>query len=387
MHTSKDDYLINTLRFVSTKEETQIYSAILPESLTSEMKDTQAYQTYLGFAIGATPPKKAQKFKKPASAKLTTALFSTKTPTGKSKRVKRPAKKSIETPARGVVIRETPEMPLTKKKEKVDVTRGKGIELLSQVALTEDAQFEEVRMKSMSEGTSVKLGVLDVAEEELLETEVESWGNDDDDSNNERVLSDEDSDQEKDNDDEKSQSNNELELDAEHETDESESSLESDHDESEENEEDDDDEDETKITDKEKKTEVPVTSSSHLSDLATKFLNFSNIPYTDAEIVSPLDVYVHHELPSQQTPTLLTVPVLVITDSSQTFFSTYGKVYSLKRSRKDKDEDPSAESDRGLKKRKTNKDTEPAKCPKAKESQSTSSKGDKSKSKSFGKSI
>ncbi|GJU22691.1 hypothetical protein Tco_1156033 [Tanacetum coccineum] len=35
-------------------------------------------------------------------------------------------------------------MPLSKKKEKVDVTRGKGIELLSQVTLKEDAQFEEM---------------------------------------------------------------------------------------------------------------------------------------------------------------------------------------------------------------------------------------------------
>ncbi|GJX61015.1 retrovirus-related pol polyprotein from transposon TNT 1-94 [Tanacetum coccineum] len=60
MHTSKDDYLINTLRFVSAKEETQIYGAILPESLTSpKMKETKAYKTYLGFATGATPPKKA----------------------------------------------------------------------------------------------------------------------------------------------------------------------------------------------------------------------------------------------------------------------------------------------------------------------------------------
>ncbi|GJV02901.1 hypothetical protein Tco_1336470 [Tanacetum coccineum] len=58
MHTSKDDYLINTLRFVSAKEETQIYGAILPESLISpEMKETKSYKTYLGFAIGATPPK------------------------------------------------------------------------------------------------------------------------------------------------------------------------------------------------------------------------------------------------------------------------------------------------------------------------------------------
>nr|GFB99882.1 hypothetical protein [Tanacetum cinerariifolium] len=51
------------------------------------------------------------------------------------------------------------------------------------------------------------------------------------------------------------------------------------------------------------------------------------------------------------------------------------------------DEGPSARSDRGLKKRKTRKDTEPAKGPKAKESQSGSSEGNKSQSKSFGKSV
>ncbi|GKG34644.1 hypothetical protein Tco_0437340, partial [Tanacetum coccineum] len=31
-----------------------------------------------------------------------------------------------------------------------------------------------------------------------------------------------------------------------------------------------------------KKTEVPVTSSSRSSDLASKFLNFSDIPHGDA---------------------------------------------------------------------------------------------------------
>ncbi|GJS57518.1 hypothetical protein Tco_0652302 [Tanacetum coccineum] len=40
-----------------------------------------------------------------------------------------------------------------------------------------------------------------------------------------------------------------------------------------------------------KKTKVPVTSSSRSSDLASKFLNFLDIPQTDAEIVSPLDVH------------------------------------------------------------------------------------------------
>ncbi|GJY20995.1 hypothetical protein Tco_0393561 [Tanacetum coccineum] len=47
----------------------------------------------------------------------------------------------------------------------------------------------------------------------------------------------------------------------------------------------------------------------------------------------------------------------------KSLFSTYDKVYSLKRSRKDKDkdEDPSVGSDRGLKKRKNSKDAEPKK--------------------------
>nr|GEY33979.1 hypothetical protein [Tanacetum cinerariifolium] len=52
-----------------------------------------------------------------------------------------------------------------------------------------------------------------------------------------------------------------------------------------------------------------------------------------------------------------------------------------------KDEDPSAGSGRWLKKRKTNKDAEPAKGPKTKEAKSGSSKGTKSQSKCSGKFI
>ncbi|GJY05141.1 hypothetical protein Tco_0371081 [Tanacetum coccineum] len=288
MHTSKDEYLINTLRFVSAKEESQIYGSQLPKSMTN---------------------------------------LSSEDPTKKSKRVKRSAKKSTKAPAGGVVIRETPEIPLNKKKEKVDVARG----------------------------------------------------NDEDDSNNEQDSSGEDSDQENDIDDNKSQSDDENESDSDHETEENESGLESDQEENEEDEDDEeevkdefvktpsndsDDEDETKIADKAEvdtdkgfvqeegtdpamtnvqqgnenskilqviedanvtlstvpqKTEVPVTSSSHSSDLAANFLNFSDIPRTDAEVVSPMDVHVNHEVPSQQTPKLLIVPVSVISDSSPVF--------------------------------------------------------------------
>ncbi|GJV95692.1 hypothetical protein Tco_1547269, partial [Tanacetum coccineum] len=69
------------------------------------------------------------------------------------------------------------------------------------------------------------------------------------------------------------------------------------------------------------KTEVPVTSSSRSSDLASKFLNFSDIPQTDAEIVSLLDIHVHHDVPITQEPTFLTIPVLVIPESSPVFIN------------------------------------------------------------------
>nr|GEW70303.1 hypothetical protein [Tanacetum cinerariifolium] len=65
-----------------------------------------------------------RKFKKPAFPQLTTVLVSSKEPIKNLKRIKRSAKKSTKAPAGGVVIRETPEMPLSKKKEKMDVARG-----------------------------------------------------------------------------------------------------------------------------------------------------------------------------------------------------------------------------------------------------------------------
>nr|GEY09143.1 hypothetical protein [Tanacetum cinerariifolium] len=336
MHTSKDDYLINTLRFVSAKEETQIHGAILPESLT----------------------------------------IPTKEPTKKSKRVKKPTKKSTEAPARGVVIRESPEMPLTKKKEKVDVTREVPDVTKESSSETEGGEDEE-----MDYTTSQVYDDVDIRLNELVDTDkgfVQEEGTD------AAMIN----------------------------------------------------------------TEVPVTSSSHSSDLAAKFLSLLVIPHTDAEIVSPLDVYVRHEVPSQQTPTLLTVPVSMVKeiledavlakessqphssyettlklikfklkkilinkidknesylaahehkecyeglkksyDLEKIIFSNYGKVYLLKRSQKEKDEDPSAGSDQGLKKKKTSKDTKPTKGPKAKESWSGSSKGNKSQSKSSRKSV
>nr|GFA40339.1 hypothetical protein [Tanacetum cinerariifolium] len=68
-----------------------------------------------------------------------------------------------------------------------------------------------------------------------------------------------------------------------------------------------------------KKTKFPVTSSSRSSDLASKLLKFSDIPPVDAEIVYPLDVRVHHEVPRIHTSTLLAAPVSVIPEASPVY--------------------------------------------------------------------
>nr|GEX30600.1 uncharacterized mitochondrial protein AtMg00810-like [Tanacetum cinerariifolium] len=67
-------------------------------------------------------------------------------------------------------------------------------------------------------------------------------------------------------------------------------------------------------------------------------------------------------------------------------FDSYGKTYSLKRGRKQKDKDPPAGSYQRLKKRKTSKDAKPLRGSKLKEAKSSSSKGSKSQSKSSRKS-
>ncbi|GJY50691.1 hypothetical protein Tco_0441538 [Tanacetum coccineum] len=445
MHTSKDDYLINTLRFVSRKEASQMYGAVLPECLTSqEIKESKAYKTYLGYATGGVLSKVARKFKKASPSKNESELA--------------PGDKE----------------PVKRKPPSV----------------------EKITLTVTSDGAGDKPGVLNVTNDDSCESESESWGNDEDYNNNEQESSDESSEGNDAEMSEAQQGNENLETTQEQ-------VVEDAH---------------VTISNVLKKTKVPVTSSSRSSDLASKFLNFSDIPQTDAEIVSPLDVHVHHEVPRTQVPhspyntkvvdlkkdplhtqvtslvdshldirlgetkqefmnflsesltarikeqvkdqlaqilpqevSNFTPPVIkklikesrdevtLAKSSSQPqstyeatstltefelkkilldkmeknesyltapkhrdcydglkksyaldkdFFYSYD-VYSLKRGRKDKDkdEDPSAGLDRELKKRKLSKDAEPTTKPKKKDSMFGSSKGTKSQPKSTGKSV
>nr|GEZ06272.1 hypothetical protein [Tanacetum cinerariifolium] len=60
------------------------------------------------------------------------------------------------------------------------------------------------------------------------------------------------------------------------------------------------------------KTKGPMQSYSVSSDFTKKLLNFENISLADNEIASLMDTTVHHEEPSDQTSTLFTVPITVI---------------------------------------------------------------------------
>nr|GEU56324.1 hypothetical protein [Tanacetum cinerariifolium] len=279
-----------------------INRATLPECLTNlAMKENKAYKTYLSYATGAIPPKIARKFKKASPSKKDSDLVSVdEEPITKDKRVKRSVKKSLTNPTTGIVIIEPHVETKSNRKENVDVTRGKGIELLSEVALIEEAQMKE--------------------------------GNDEDDINDNNDLENEGNNEENKSNDDKTPFDSKNGLDSEQDMNGSESDSESDQQEYKEEVKDDDEDDKSEgdedrgmddtpnqfsddVQDN-KESKVPDASFSHSSDLASKFLNFLNIHPNDAEIISSMDVHVHHEVPRIHTSTLLTVPVSVIPEAS-----------------------------------------------------------------------
>ncbi|GJV19684.1 hypothetical protein Tco_1368704 [Tanacetum coccineum] len=152
LHTARDDSLLGALKFFSKTEDCQKYGSLIPdEMINDDIKLSTAYKTYLDYATRKVPPKKERKFKKPASPKLKTVPTSPKEPTQKGKRVKRLAKKATTTPSTGVVIRDTPNKSVSNKITPTKTDRGKGIELLSDAALLEDAQLKKTLRKSKKE--------------------------------------------------------------------------------------------------------------------------------------------------------------------------------------------------------------------------------------------
>ncbi|GJT50461.1 hypothetical protein Tco_0976618 [Tanacetum coccineum] len=239
MHTVRDDSLLGTMRFVSRHEYTQVYGALLPEAMTNQaLLDSVAYKTYYAIASGVEPPKSKKSLKKSEST------ISLEESPSKKKHAK--AKKDATSTKKPIIKPKS-----TKKKAPVKADRGKGLNVLSKVALSEAAQLKEAAKRSKKdfyishasgssdgtdfesgvpneqqqktfgadEGTGTKPGVPDVPKYDS-ESDKESWGDsgekddydeddtkdesdndgnddncdndDDDDSNDERTESDRD---------------------------------------------------------------------------------------------------------------------------------------------------------------------------------------------------
>ncbi|GJS35820.1 hypothetical protein Tco_0534202 [Tanacetum coccineum] len=173
LHIIHDDSLLGTLKFVSKTQDYQQYGALIPnDMINQDIKDSKAYKTYYNFATGKVPPRKARKYKKVASPLRKLSPVKEAEPVKKAERVKRSAKKSTTAPIAGVAIRDTPGVSVSKKKAPAKADKSKGIEILSDVALSEVAQLKEATKRSkkdfnisqasgLSDGTDFELGVPD----------------------------------------------------------------------------------------------------------------------------------------------------------------------------------------------------------------------------------
>nr|GEY19073.1 hypothetical protein [Tanacetum cinerariifolium] len=218
MHIVQDDSILGSLRFVSKTKEYQVYEALIPVGMTNRnMLKSTAYKTYLAFATRAATPKKARKFKKPASPSKKKALVVVEEPTKKP--VKKPAAKRQSA---GVQIRDTPSVSVSKKKAPAKTERSKRIELLSEVAILKEAQMKKAIKRSKretnihqaggssegaglepevsdeqkgkstdtSKGTGLIPGVPDMSKANSSKSEYESWGDIDDNNDDDNQQSD-----------------------------------------------------------------------------------------------------------------------------------------------------------------------------------------------------
>ncbi|GJZ42000.1 hypothetical protein Tco_0588886 [Tanacetum coccineum] len=358
MHTARDDSLLGTMRFVSRHEDAQIYGAILLKAVTNQaMLDSVAYKTYYAIASGAKPPKS----KKPKT-KSDSSISSEETPSKK-----KPTKAKKDVPSKK---KPASKPKPTKKKAPVKADRGKGLNVLSEVALSEADQLKEATKQNKKD---FYISHASGSEEDDDDND-DSDSNDDDDDNDDSDGNDDDDDND-DNDGGDDDDNDANDDDNQEDDDKNDDEEETDSDRTkpdrikipvlnqsntkyyEEEEEKIDDEekmDEEKddevtkelykdmnvnlgnedadITNAEsgfkqeeedahvtlitvhdtQKTEGPRHSYSVSYDFTEKLLNFKNVSPADNEIASLMDTTVCHEEQSSQTYTLFIVPITTI---------------------------------------------------------------------------
>nr|GEU74411.1 hypothetical protein [Tanacetum cinerariifolium] len=121
LRTIREDSLLGTLKFVTKTKYCQKYGALIPDGMINRnVKDSKPYKTYYNFSIGKVEPKKVRKFKKPASPRLKTIPYTEG---------------------------DTLDVSVSKKKGLAKADRGKVIELLSDAALLEETRMKKALKK------------------------------------------------------------------------------------------------------------------------------------------------------------------------------------------------------------------------------------------------
>nr|GEX10834.1 hypothetical protein [Tanacetum cinerariifolium] len=111
-----------------------------------KMRVYLAYKTYLALVTGAAIPKKARKFKKPASPskKKTPVIVEEPEPAKKVVPSKKPSRKQSS----DVQVRDTLGVSMSKKKAPTTNYRSKGVDLLSEATLFKEVQVKNVLKSS-----------------------------------------------------------------------------------------------------------------------------------------------------------------------------------------------------------------------------------------------
>ncbi|GJR09289.1 hypothetical protein Tco_0791941 [Tanacetum coccineum] len=146
MHTVQDDSILRSLRFVSKTKEYQVYGALIPAGMTNRKTlNSTPYKTYLAFIIGVATPKKARKFKKPASPSKKKDLVA----------IEEPAEKPIKKPAaRRQSARSSDEKATKRSKQETNIHH---------VGEPEIPDEQKDKSTDTSERTGLIPGVLDVS--------------------------------------------------------------------------------------------------------------------------------------------------------------------------------------------------------------------------------
>ncbi|GKB41084.1 hypothetical protein Tco_0886026 [Tanacetum coccineum] len=196
MHTARDDSVLGTMRFVSRHADTQVYGAILPQSMINQaLLDSVAYKTYHAIASGAEPPMSRKSQKKSESA-ISSAESPSKKKYAKSKKdaTTKPKPTKKKAPLKEATKR-------SKKDFHISQASGSGDGTDFESGVPDE---QHLKTTGTDEGTGTIPGVPDVPKYES-KSEKESWGDSgeeyEDDENDSKDKSDDGKDDDDDDDD------------------------------------------------------------------------------------------------------------------------------------------------------------------------------------------